>query len=306
MNKLLIICGPTATGKTSLGIHLAKKFNGEIISADSRHVYRGLNIITGKDKSKDIPVHLIDIVDPDYIYNLGEYRTLALKVINEIHQKNKLSIIVGGTGLYIHSILKPLEDINIPPNEKLRKELNSLTKQQLQRLFSRLNKSWYESMNYSDKNNPRRLIRAIEISLSKEKNQKINLPSFNTLIIGLAGSSEFINKKIDKRVEERLKNGALEEAEDILKKYKNPSLPAISSTGVRQLKEFIENKISLIEAIKKWKLAEYQYAKRQMTWFKKEKDVNWFDIQNKDHISQIEDMVSKWYTSFSQQPIANS
>ncbi|MBI2611268.1 tRNA (adenosine(37)-N6)-dimethylallyltransferase MiaA [Candidatus Gottesmanbacteria bacterium] len=296
MNKLLIICGPTATGKTALGEHLAKKFDGEIISADSRHVYKGIDIITGKDVPKDIPIHLIDVAEPDYIFNVGEYRTLTLKAVNNVSRSGKLPIIVGGTGLYVRSILKPLEDINIPPDKKLRQQLESLTKYSLQRKVSQLNPDWWKKANHSDKNNPRRLIRAIEIALSKEKRQGIKFLKFDTLIIGLTASKEYINKKIDQRVNKRLKMGALEEAKNILKKYKNPNLPAITSTGIRQLKEYIDGKESLPEAIKKWNLAEYQYAKRQITWFKKEKDINWFDIENSDFIAKIEAMVLKWYT----------
>lgn len=293
MNKVLIICGPTATGKTSLGINLAKKFNGEIISADSRHVYKELDIITGKDRPKEVPIHLIDIVEPDYIFNVGEYRKLALKKIHEIIQKRKLPIIVGGTGLYIRSILNPLDDINIPPNKKLRKELENLN---IDQLTKRLDLKKWESMNPSDRKNPRRLIRVIEIAQSKSKKEKKIIPKFDSLIIGLISAKMNLNKKIDQRVGERLKMGALDEAKKILKKYKNSNLPAITSTGLRQLKEYIDGKESLAQAISKWKLAEYQYAKRQVTWFKKEKNIQWFDIENPDYLSKIEALVLKWYT----------
>lgn len=296
MNRLLIICGPTATGKTNLGIYLAKKFNGEIVSADSRHVYKGLDIITGKDVPKDVPIHLIDLVEPDYIFNVGQYRRLALKVIKKIERSGKLPIIVGGTGLYIRSILRPLEKINILPNEKLRKELASQTKQQLQRKVSRLNPDWWGKANYSDQNNPRRLIRAIEIAKSREK-KHMDFTTFDYLIIGLTASKDYINKKIDQRVEERLKMGARAEAKNILKKFKNPNLPAITSTGIKQLKEYIEGKASQEEAVKRWKIAEYQYAKRQMTWFRKEEDIHWFDKNDPLYLSKIEKTVREWYTS---------
>ena len=296
MRKLLIICGPTATGKTALAEKLAKKFNGEIVSADSRLVYKGLDIITGKDVPKDIPIHLIDIVEPDYIFNVGEYFNLALRVINKINASGKLPILVGGTGLYIRSIIRPLNKINIPPNEKLRKELEKLSREDLIEKLKNINPQKWQSMNNSDKQNPRRLIRAVEIFLSRQKREKTDYPEFDYLIIGLSAKKETLKKIIDQRVEERIRKGAADEAKNVLKKYNNPKLPAISSTGLRQLKEYFKGKESWEIAVNKWKLAEYQYAKRQLTWFKKEKDINWFDVENANFNFRIEALVLKWYT----------
>src|SRR3989344_7818909 len=284
MNKLLVICGPTATGKTDLGISLARKFNGEIISADSRQVYKGMDIITGKDlpvsskfkvqSSKlninnsqltigyraieEIPIWLVDIVNPDYPFNVGEYAQIAKKVIEDIQSRNKLPIIDGGTGLYIKSLIYPLSNISIPPDIKIRKNLESLNTEELQNKLKILDKSWWERMNNSDKNNPRRLIRAIEIALqtqsSKIKAQKYNskIKTNNVLIVGLTARKETLFSKNERRVDQRIKDGALEEIKGLLKKGYSWDLHSFSSTGIRQLKEHFEKKEKLENAIIKW------------------------------------------------------
>ena len=209
MKQLLIICGPTATGKTALALHLAKKFGGELISADSRQVYRGMDIGTGKDidqKSKiknqneklnpsftsplikgrrggvnkkftvgfrnkdEVPIWLVDIVEPDYVFNVGEFKQLAEAVIQDIWQRGKLPIIVGGTGLYVRALLRPWDGIFIPPNASLRQKLDKLTVEELQTELKKNTSEKFESMNHSDRFNPRRLVRAIEVEEWKKQN----------------------------------------------------------------------------------------------------------------------------------------
>ena len=193
MNKLLFIVGPTATGKTALALSLAKKFGGELISADSRQVYRGMDIGTGKDlpsnselrimnyelgirskklkigyrKRDEVPIWLVDIVEPDYVFNVGEYKHLAGEIIQDIQARKKLPIVVGGTGLYVRALLRPWDEIFIPPNAILRRKLDKLTVEELQIELKKITAEKFESMNHSDQNNPRRLIRAIEIETWK-------------------------------------------------------------------------------------------------------------------------------------------
>lgn len=171
MNKLLIITGPTATGKTTLGIQMAKKYNGEIISADSRQVYMGRDIETGKDRS--FPQWGIDIASPNEKFNVSAFVAYARDKIKDISDRGKLPIIVGGTGLYIKELLNPSPTLGIAPNEKLREKLSLLTTVQLQTELKQINLAKWITMNMSDQNNPRRLIRAIEISSLK------NIPSQN-------------------------------------------------------------------------------------------------------------------------------
>jgi tRNA dimethylallyltransferase len=166
VNKLLIISGPTATGKTALAVKLAKKYSGELISADSRQIYRGMDLGTGKDHPTDVKLHLIDIINPDQPFSVAQYRQLALKKIQEIQSKIKLPIIVGGTGQYIDSIINPQPTFHIRPNNLLRFFLNKLSIKYIQSIYKLLDKNSFESLNNSEKNNPHRLIRKIEIKLS--------------------------------------------------------------------------------------------------------------------------------------------
>ncbi len=324
--KLLIISGATVTGKTDLGIHIAKKFNGEIISADSRQVYRGMDIITGKDlpvnsklktqNSKlniknqkfsvgfrlkdDIPVWLVDIVTPDYAFNAGEYQYLARKVIDDIHKRRKLPILVGGTGFYIKSVIDPIDAVSIPPDEKLRRDLSTMDKKSLQQKLEILDNPKWEKMNVSDRNNPRRLIRAIEVALHNRNNLELQKLSkvnpYSIYWIGLITSNDLLYKRIDIRVEKRIKRGVIEEVKELMNAEYNVNLPSVSSTGFSALRKYIENKITLEDAIKIWKYQEHGYARRQMIWFKKDKRIEWFDIRSVDYIQKIEDKIREWYT----------
>ncbi|OGF99665.1 hypothetical protein A2Y99_01350, partial [Candidatus Gottesmanbacteria bacterium RBG_13_37_7] len=323
MNKLLVICGPTATGKTDSGIKLAKKFAGEIVSADSRQVYCGMDVITGKDlpvnsklnppaggqnsklniKNKNlwvgfrekegIPVWLIDIVNPDYRFNVGEYKYFAEKVMENIWMRNKLPILVGGTGLYIKSLTESLADISIPPDFSLRKKLEKLNRERLAVYLKKINISRWNKMNTDDRLNPRRLIRAIEISLANKKSLR---PRFNRgsgqakikykkdmLFIGLKTSNKELYRLIDHRVEKRWEKG-IDEIKRLFKRGYNYQNSIINTTiGYRELGQYIEKKISIEESLKKWKFAEHGYARRQMIWFNKQQGINWFEISNKDY-----------------------
>ncbi|MBI4990871.1 tRNA dimethylallyltransferase [Candidatus Gottesmanbacteria bacterium] len=331
MNKLLIICGPTATGKTELGVHLAKKFDGEIVSADSRQVYRGMDIVTGKDISRNekfnppaggqnsklniknkkfsvgyrlkegIPVWLVDIVEPDYIFSAGEYSILAHKVIKDIWSRKKLPIVVGGTGFYIKATIDPIETVLIPSDKELREKLEVLDKKSLQQKLKTLNLQKWDSMNESDRQNPRRLIRAIEIAMKikngklKMENDKEKFKMDKLLMIGLRASYKLLYQRIDRRVEERVE-GALAEVKELLEQGYFENLPSFTSTGFSHLKDFLGDKISLPEAVQKWKYQEHGFARRQMTWFKKDKRIAWFYITEPNYTYKIEDTVGRWYT----------
>jgi tRNA dimethylallyltransferase len=337
--RIVIICGPTATSKTRLAVELAKKYNGEIVSADSRQVYRGMNVITGKDigkskiknqKSKlqiknqkyqtcyylvnSVAVWMLDIVQPTYRFNVSEYVELANKVINNILSRGKLPIIVGGTGLYLRGLFGNIETLGIPPNNKLRKELNKLSVADLQNKLDQLGK--LDKFNQSDINNPRRLIRAIEIAFqdpnlpaglsadkagkagiqrSKDNNKKNNR---DILTIGLTTNNLELYQRIDQRVDERVEAGAEEEIHQLLKSGYNWNNSALGVTlGYAQWRDFFEGKSTREEVVQKWKFAEHAYARRQLTWFKKEKQINWFDISGSDWQNDIITVIKKWYTS---------
>ena len=295
MNKVLIICGPTAVGKTSLALELAKKFNGELLSADSRQVYKGMDIITGKDLPKDgTKIYLTDLVFPNQDFNIAQWRKEALKVIEKLHSENKLPIVVGGTGFYIKALIGNIETINIPQNKNLRKQLKGKTVLELFEILTGINPVKAAQMNQSDKNNPRRLVRAIEVSQSSNKTQD-NFKNFDYTIIGLTIPKHILFEKIDNRVEERIKQGALKEVEDLLKSDLSWDSQSMSAVGYKQFRDYFEKNSSLKEIVDRWKKAEHQYAKKQLTWFKKHKDINWFDVTDCDWKYKVEKLVQTWY-----------
>ncbi|MBI3379401.1 tRNA dimethylallyltransferase [Candidatus Gottesmanbacteria bacterium] len=327
-NKLLVICGPTATGKTELGILLAKKYNGEIISADSRQVYRGLDIVSGKDipqssklenknsklsitnrdlsvgfREKDgVPIWLVDIIDPDYHFNVGEYLQIAQRVLSDIWSRGKLPIVVGGTGYYIKSIVNPAESMMIPPDKRVRNIMAKYTVEEFQEKLKEVDIDKWNSMNDSDRGNPRRLIRAIEVAIIRKNRPELvrvlNLPKIESfLLLGLRAPFPILYERIDKRVKKRIEKGAVEEIKNLMGQYNNWGLPAFSTAGCRELKSYFEGRESLVDATKSWQFKEHQYAKQQIAWFTQEKRIQWFDVTSENYPAIIVENVSKWYTS---------
>lgn len=312
-NKVLFIVGPTATGKTSLADELAQKFNGELISADSRQVYKGLDIVTGKDIPR-APIHGLDLIKPGEDWNVFHFADFATKKINELQKQAKLPVVVGGTGLYVNSILKPL-DIHIPPNPKLRAELEALSLTELQKQLKKVNSKHFKQMNYSDQNNPRRLIRAIEVSTSRHpelarsakrsspsviptvaEESLLEHPKLDALIIGLKASLDVTEDRIKKRVIHRLAQNARHELEYLKKLSPNWRSSPATSLGYKELDRYYSGQIDKKELINLWTIHERQYAKRQLTWFKKQPKINWFDITKSAYQEKIVDLVHNWYT----------
>lgn len=318
MNKLLVICGPTATGKTSLAINLAKKFNGEIVSADSRQVYAGLDIGTGKDIPPNSKFKLInsimggfylingvkiwayDLVDPREDFSVAVYLKIAGTIILDIQKRRKLPILVGGTGLYIKGVVDGIQTADVPRNEELRDKLSGKSVGELFESLSQIDSLRSGSMNSSDKKNPRRLIRAIEVCqyLLDHKipmNQLIENVKNDTLFIGLTASKDFINKKIEVRVYERIGAGVRNEVKKLIKKGMDWHYQSMMSLGYKQWRDYFEGDVDEAHVVDEWTREEKKYAKRQMTWFKKDKRVNWFDITDKDYPKNVEKLAQKWY-----------
>ncbi len=319
-HKLLVICGPTSTGKTSLAIKLAKKFNGEIVSADSRQVYKKMDIGTGKD----IPVgskiryplfskygyYLIDgikvwgydLATPKEEFNISWYLKFANKIISEIQKRGKTPILTGGTGLYIRGIIQGIPTVDVPKNEELRIELAKRTAEDLYENLSQMDSVKSASLNSSDKKNPRRLIRAIEIAqwnLSHGKTGVVErqINSDSVLKIGLTAPTEFISKRISKRVADRIENGIKEEIKNIIKSGVNWESQSMASIGYRQWRDYFEGGVEEEQIFQEWEKEERKYVKRQMTWFKKDIDINWFNITDKNFPKNVENLVEKWYSS---------
>ncbi|MFA6007625.1 MAG: tRNA (adenosine(37)-N6)-dimethylallyltransferase MiaA [Candidatus Shapirobacteria bacterium] len=300
MNKILIISGPTATGKTDLAVKLAKLYNGELISADSRQIYQGLDIGTGKDHPKNFKINLIDLINPDESFSVAQYQKLALQKIAEIHSKNKLPIIVGGTGQYIDAIVNPNKSTYfIRPNNFLRFFLNKLSTPALQKIYRFLDKKTFDSLNNSEAHNPHRLIRKIEIKLS---NKNIFFPlhqggikgGLNILHISLTAPTSFLYPRIDARVQKRLDIGLLGEVKNLIKKY-SWSSPGLNTLAYKEFKNYFNKKNSLNNAVKKWRFDEHAYSRRQLTWFKKRENVHFIDITEINFLSKTLDLVKKWY-----------
>lgn len=299
MNKLLVICGPTATGKTTLAVNLASKFNGELISADSRQIYQGLDIGTGKDHPREVVIHMIDLVKPNEPFTVAHYVKLAIKKIKTIWARGRLPVLVGGTGLYIKGIVEGIETIGIPPDWKLRKKLQTWSTPKLQETLKKLAPEKWERMNKSDRENPRRLIRAIETAKqkAKSKKQRYKFKIKNVLFIGLKAANKILYQRIDKRVEERVNQGVVEEIKRLLKRGYSWENSVLGETiGYQEWQPFFEGKITSDEVIKRWKYHEHGYARRQTTWFKKNKRIHWFDITRGNIEKEVVKLVRKWYS----------
>ena len=301
-NKLLVICGQTGTGKTSLAIFLAKKFNGELISADSRQVYKGLNIGTGKDlkeiERSKIKIWGYDLVDPKKNFSVGNYIRFAQKATLDIQKRGKLPILVGGTGLFIKGVIDGIPTAFVPRNLKLRKNLGEKDAGELFEILAQLDPIKAGSMNRSDKLNPRRLIRGIEVAtwgLERKTPRLFKKPKYELLVIGLQASLGSLSNKIEKRVDKRIKDGVEAEIKKLISSGISWDSQSMTSLGYRQWRDYFEKKVTKEEVINNWKKEELRYAKRQLAWFKKDVRINWFDSQDGNLYKKVEELVKKWY-----------
>jgi tRNA dimethylallyltransferase len=275
-NKLVVILGPTASGKSDLAVLLAKKFNGEIVSADSRQIYKGLNAGSGKitkQEMQGIPHHLLDIANPKKKFTVAQFQTLATKKIQEIQQRNKLPLLVGGTGFYIQSVVDGIVIPEVKPNLKLRKTLEKKSVDQLLAMLKKLDPA---RAKHIDAKNPVRLIRAIEIvKATKKPVQKLEKnSSFEVLEIGISKSPDALKKAIKVRLLKRMPKMIAE-----VKKLRNGGLSfkRLEELGLeyRYVAQYIQKKISKQEMTEKLQKEIEHYAKRQMTWFKKNQRIRW-------------------------------
>ena len=302
MDKLLVICGQTGTGKTSLAIFLAKKFNGELISADSRQVYKGLDIGTGKDlkeiERSKIKIWGYDLVDPKKNFSVGNYIRFAQKVTLDIQKRGKVPILVGGTGLFIKAVTDGIPTAFVPRNLKLRKNLEEKGTGDLFEILAQLDPIKAGSMNISDKSNPRRLVRGIEVASWKLEGKAPRLfkkPKYELLEIGLQASSDNLSKKIEKRVDKRINDGVEEEIKKLLSSGISWDSQSMTSLGYRQWRDYFGKKVTKKEVVNNWRKEELRYAKRQLAWFKKDARINWFDSQDGNLYKKVEELVKKWY-----------
>jgi len=277
-NKLIVILGPTASGKSYLAVKIAKKIKAEIISADSRQVYKGMDIGTGKITEKEmqgIPHHLLDVALPEKRFTVSQYQKLAERAISEILKKGKIPILCGGSGFYIQAVIDGIVIPEVRPDYSLRTKLEKLNTQELFAKLKTLDKTRAENI---DNNNRRRLIRALEILIKTKKpvpSLKKNPLSYPFLIIGIQKNKEELKKLIRKRLLKRLKQGMIKEVENLHKS--GISWQRMEEFGLeyRLAAQYLQNRINYKEMIELIQKESEQFSKRQMTWFKKDKRINW-------------------------------
>ncbi len=288
MNPLVAIVGPTATGKSQLALHLAQEFKGEIVSADSRQVYRYMDIGTAKPSHQELsllPHHLINIVNPDKNFSLAQYQQLAYQAINDIQQRNKLAILVGGSGLYVWAVLEGWGIPQVPPDPEFRHLLEEkVARGERDELYQDLMKIDPVAAQNIDRNNVRRLIRALEVSRYAEapfsQLQRKEAPPFNILIIGLTTERTELYRRIDLRVDRMIKQGLVAEVRKLVDMGYGLELPAMSGIGYKQIGMFLRDELTLTAAIQQIKTETHRLVRRQYNWFRLKDDrIQWFDIK---------------------------
>ena len=301
MNRLIGIVGPTGVGKSRLALTLARTFNGEVVSGDSRQVYRGMDIGTDKPGPEDLSLvahHLLDIVNPDDPFSLAQYQGLAYQAIEDINRRQKLPVLVGGTGQYVWAVLEGWCIPGIPPDLKLRASLEKQAADEgTEQLYRELVRANPETAGRIDPRNVRRLVRAVEIV--RRTNGKISAlkktdPPFRRLIIGLTANRSELYRRIDARVDEMIKSGLVTEVEKLLKMGYDFTLTAMSGIGYRQIGSYLRDEITLETAVAKIKNETHRFARQQYNWFRLEDErIHWFDVCGRTD-SAIVKLVSKF------------
>ncbi|WP_248733515.1 tRNA (adenosine(37)-N6)-dimethylallyltransferase MiaA [Neobacillus rhizosphaerae] len=293
--KLLVIIGPTAVGKTKLSIEMAKRYNGEIISGDSMQIYRGMDIGTAKitkDEMEEIPHHLINIKEPSENFSVAEFQHLVRAKITEIAEKGKLPIIVGGTGLYIQSIIYDYQFSDVPGDETFRLKLEEREREiGSNALYQELVKIDPDSASHIHPNNVRRVIRALEIfhltGKTMQEFQSRQQPEllYNTALIGLSMERERLYERINLRVDNMVKEGLIAEVKSLydqdLREYQS-----IQAIGYKEIYQYLDGYVTLEEAVENLKQNSRRYAKRQLTWFRNKMVVEWFDITDVNNFAK--------------------
>ena len=288
--QVIVIAGPTASGKTKLAIELAKKINGEIISCDSMQIYKEMDIGTAKptkEEQVEAKHYMIDIISPNERFSVSDYKKMAEKYIEEIVNRGKIPILVGGTGLYVNSLIYGIEYPEMKFDEKYRKHLEERVENEgLEKLYEEAKKIDEKAMQNISPNDKKRILRVLEIykqtGLTKTKQDELsrkNGPKYDYKVFAINLDREILYARINKRVDQMIKNGLIEEVESIYKKY-NFFPTAMQGIGYKEVVQYIKNEITKEEMIEKIKQESRRYAKRQLTWFRKNKEIIWLDGAN--------------------------
>ncbi|WP_016775978.1 tRNA (adenosine(37)-N6)-dimethylallyltransferase MiaA [Anaerophaga thermohalophila] len=299
--NLIVITGPTASGKTRLAAHLAHRINGEIISADSRQIYKKMDLGTGKDyddyiiNGEKIPYHLIDIREPGYKYNVYEYQTDFFKVFEEIKKRKKFPVMCGGTGLYIQAVLDQYKMVHVPPNPQLRQRLQDKSLEELTRIL----RGFKKLHNTTDTDTKKRAIRSIEIETYYQNHPEIEvkLPRVSPLIVGVEIDRDMRRHKITKRLKERLNEGMIDEVKQLIDEGISPEDLLYYGLEYKYVTLYVIGKTTYEDMFERLNIAIHQFAKRQMTWFRgmerKGHKIHWIDATNNidENVSLIYNMI---------------
>ncbi|MGB3129007.1 MAG: tRNA (adenosine(37)-N6)-dimethylallyltransferase MiaA [Dehalococcoidia bacterium] len=300
MSSLVAIVGPTAIGKSSLALELGRTFGGEIINADSRQVYRYMDIGTAKPTLEEravVPHHLIDVVNPDQDFNLALYQSKVRKIIDDIQRRRKPALLVGGSGLYVWAILEGWRIPAVPPDHVTRQELEARAQSEgVEALYEELKQLDPDAAERIDPRNVRRLIRAIEVSRQGKPFSRLQgkEPFVNSLVIGLTTDRTDLYQRIDARVDSMMEKGLLTEVEGLITKGYGFDLPSMSGLGYKQIGMFLQGEIDLPTAIQQIKGNTHRFARHQYNWFRlQDERIHWFDIR-KEIKQAVQDLIERF------------
>lgn len=288
MNRLVAIVGPTAVGKTALAVRLAQAFNGEVVNADSRQVYRYADIGTAKPRPEDtavVPHHLVDIVDPDEHFSLAMYQDAAYRALEDIERRGKPAFLVGGSGLYVRAVTAGFRIPQVGPNHGLRRMLEEKAARGGGiALYAELQRLDPDAARTIDPRNVRRVIRALEVCHATglpfstlQRREK----RFRSLMVGLTTSREDLYRRIDDRVDTMIERGLVQEVQALIERGYSPDLPSLSGLGYRQIAQYLQGEVTLDEVVQRIKHETHRFARHQYAWFRAgDKSIHWFDVRN--------------------------
>ncbi len=289
MSHLIAIVGPTAVGKSALAIHLAQVFGGEIVSADSRQVFHGMDIGTAKPNPEErelVPHHLIDVVEPDQDFTLALYQQMATRAIQDIHRRGRLALLVGGSGLYVRALLGGFRIPHVSPDAELRRSLEQKAAEEgYMALHEELKGVDPAAAKRIDPRNVRRVIRALEVfraiglPFSQLQGSSPFLPNYRTITIGLTTSRGDLYRRIDSRVDTMMEQGLVKEVDRLLEQGYSLDLPAMSGLGYKQIGQYLKGDLNLAEAVQKIKNETHRFARHQYAWFRlNDETIHWFHV----------------------------
>lgn len=314
-NKILAIVGPTGVGKTTYAIHLASQIKAELISADSRQIYIGMDIATGKEVNlgswqninqrpaliiQNIPLHGLNLTQPDQPFSVAEWVTIVKQLLSEIKGRGNIPIVVGGSGFYLSALMGKVDTLASPPNQALRRQLANLTTQQLRDKLAGLDVVKLNALNPSDRQNPARLIRAVELAANPSSKQPniTNSETTNLNLLGLSLPQRQLYAKVDHRIDAMIEQGLVEETKNLLTTFPTDSL-AMTGIGYKEIADYLTGQTNLEQAIQRIKYRTHHYIRRQNTWWRKQ-TVNWVDTGQLNWQPKADQLANHLLNSYSE------